>query len=485
MFNPSSSGMANQESLSLKELKHNLKQVLKSSGVVNDVKASVRSDFIKSLTSSNKIQKQLSYRETLLLSSIFHFLKRKSLMHTLSVFKAECGLEMAVILSEDNIYESLYLTRSENDTSSLESIFDGICTRNRKAFVSTSVQTDHAATNIRTSLNSQVNEIRHRYLLKKEAQDSSPSSSIEEKMIAFERECEMRVRREIESQFTSLHEIEIARVKLEASQQARGELDHLRRELEADYQRRLQTHISREEVSAKGALERERAMHQTQYEYRQRMQREVDELRSREEAMRKKYDLEAQGLTLLELRVKESIAALETREREVYRRERETDLLMKESLERARVEARAHLQDELDAVLRERALVRLERQRVDEEKAHQAALLEELGTCRTELKQFREQCDLKHEEIGSLRQKLNVAETLLIEEKNSIDRRLSSEREGRLKAEQERSALRNELEEMKALGTKSREIANEKAASAKKIIGITVHFSILCSKDYG
>ena len=235
-------------------------------------------------------------------------------------------------------------------------------------------------------------------------------------MIAFEGECETRLRKEFEKQLDQVREMEVSRARLEESHRARQELDTLRRDLEADYKRRLEAHLAREELAARTAADRERGMQQTQFEFRQRMQREVDELRAREAAAVKKYELESKGLALLELRVKESVAHLEAREREVFRREREVDLLSKECQERARAEARSHLQDELDAVLRERALVRLERQRVDEDKAMHMGLIEELGACRAELRQIRGVVDLKAAETDEWRQRCGQLESSMAQQ---------------------------------------------------------------------
>lgn len=377
------------EGLSLRELKHSLRLALKRSGVVDEVKATLRTDFVKTLSSS-RVRRELTYREILLLSALFHHLKRRSLLQSLSVFQAESGLESNVIMSEVGVSDALYLDNINLANSTcIDFIFDQICSRNRKAFMSTSSQTEAPASNIREALHNQMQEIRQTYLSKKGQEELSPSHTVEERMLVFERECELRLRREYDAQVAQMREVELSKVRMEEAGRARTELDMLRRELERDYQRRLQAHTEREELSARNALERERSQQQSQYEYRQRAQKEVDELRAREQNSARKLEMEAQGLALLELRIKESVSLLESRERELFRREREVDLQAKESQERARVEARTHLQEELDAVLRERSLVRMERQRVEEAKAMHQAVVDELAECRRELREAR------------------------------------------------------------------------------------------------
>ena len=60
--------------------------------------------------------------------------------------------------------------------------------------------------------------------------------------------------------------------------------------------------------------------------------------------------LETQGLEALELRLKEVKAVMESREREVSRREQMTEEKYNECLERAKAEARASLRIDLEAV---------------------------------------------------------------------------------------------------------------------------------------
>jgi hypothetical protein len=267
-------------------------------------------------------------------------------------------------------------------------------------------------------------------------------------MIVFERECEVRVRREYDSQFNQLREIELSKVRLEEAQNARMLLDSLRKELELDYQRRLASHITREEISSKNAMDRERNMQQTQYEFRQRMQKEVDELRTREASMVKKYELESKGLSLLELRVKEGVTLLESREREIFRREREVDVKVQEYQELARIEARNHLQDELDAVLRERSLVRMERQRVDEDKTSHQIALQEAASYREDLRQGKAAAAAKDEELNGLKASLDGVSKALRDAEVQAEQKVVNERQASKAVVDELAALKEVRDDM-------------------------------------
>ena len=152
----------------------------------------------------------------------------------------------------------------------------------------------------------QVRELHLSYTTRRETERLLPNKTIEERMIAFQRECEERFRKEYESQLDQVRNVELARVRAEEANQRRIEVDLARKELEANYQARLQAQMDREAESVRVAADKARQSSLLEYEARQRMQRELDDLRIREENSRRKIELETQGIRLLESRVKES-----------------------------------------------------------------------------------------------------------------------------------------------------------------------------------
>ena len=256
---------------------------------------------------------------------------------------------------ENSIIVSSSSSSSFNGRKSLFDIFlDHLHIDSNKASLDTCVQTESATGNNlrgpRESLDYQMQNLRTSFLSQRDAERSSPAKSVEERMISFQKECEERYRREADSYVAYIRETEISKVRLDEAQKARKEMDALRKQLETDYQRRLQEHAEREDASVRAMTDRERQLQQMQYESRQQMQREIDELRSREQGGQRKLALETQGLEALELRLKEVKAVMESREREVSRREQMTEEKYNECLERAKAEARASLRIDLEAV---------------------------------------------------------------------------------------------------------------------------------------
>ena len=362
------------ETQTLKQLKVNLKDALRKSGVLNSVKAQIRREFIVGLSDKlpSKLGAQasdnLDLRERLSLSVIYHFLQQRSFNHALSVFAAECGLESkSAWLSELDIVRSLQfgthsavckqIIDKEDKTINVvtgriqkrNSVFDVLLNHlssdTGRGVTEISVQTENSAhiRGPRESLEHQMQNLKTSFISRRDAERSSPTKSIEEKMIAFQRECEERYRRDSESYLNYMRETEISKVRLEEAQRARVETDILRKELESEYQRRIQEHSERESQSIRALSDRDRQMQQSQYEARQQMQREIDDLRGREKSGMRKLELESQGLGSLELRLKEVKAVLESREREVARREKMAEDLLGDNVERAKAEARSYV----------------------------------------------------------------------------------------------------------------------------------------------
>ena len=423
---------AEGETQTLKQLKINLKDALRKSGVLNSVKAQIRREFIAGLSDKlpsrlNSQENGLDLRERLSLSVIYHFLQQRNFNHALSVFAAECGLDAkSAWLSELDIVRSLQFgTQTETFKQISEKENKGISSRKNSVFdillnhlssdtgrevTEISIQTENSAhiRGPRESLENQMQSLKTSFITRREAEKAAPSKSIEERMILFQRECEERYRRDSDSYVNYMRETEISKVRLEEAQKARIECDIIRKDLEKDYQRRLQEHSERESISIRALSDKERQMQQSQYEARQQMQREIDDLRSREKAGHRKIELESQGLQSLELRLKESKAVLEAREREIGRREKQAEDLLSDTVERAKAEARSYLRSEMEDINREKGSLKQEKQYLLDVKCSQDVLIESAQTTRGMLRDAQAELIMREDEIAALQKKLSV-----------------------------------------------------------------------------
>ena len=391
--------------VSLKTLKTNLKEALKKSGVLNSVKAQIRKEFISNLAGSAPVSTDMSESDIIFRSALFYFLKRNDFTYTLSVYAAECGIETSKVLSEDDLCQKLQVVPSPGQ-SVLEAVLSEMQRRVQCRTVETASQSDYSGAGIREMLDSKLRDISTVYQGRREQERLFPARSTEERMLAFQRDCEKRLRDDFESQLRNMRDIEMAKVRLEEAHLARAELEATRAELESIYERRLAQQSEREAESLRAAAERERLLQQTQFEQRQRLQRELDDLRSREQTTARKLELDHQGLRLMESRLKEAHILLETREKEVARREREAETLHRELAEKAREEARLRVQDELESLLREKNALKSERSRLESDRSSWEAVQEEAAQWRVRSLSSESALADKEEEVAALKGKL-------------------------------------------------------------------------------
>jgi oral-facial-digital syndrome 1 protein len=426
---------ANTNRITAKELRDNLKEALRKSGALDSVKAQIRKEFIDTIgQKKNKITKEKSLHNRILFSIVYHFLKKNTLVHSLSVYTAEIGLQSSEVLSEEDVLlglnfgsksKSVLHIKAENESNSnnVESVLDVLIkessTNSHRTCVSSSTQTELCGPSVREDLDNQIRNLNISFFNRRESANLLHVKSIEERMIEFQRQCEERVRKDFDAQLATFREIEINKIRFEEANKMNIAIELTRRDMEADFHRRLQAHAERESESLRNASDRERQLEQLQYESRQRMQREIDDIRARETASLRKVDLETQGLRVLEARLKEAQILLSSREKELSRKEKEFEITSREFMDKAREDARLSIQSEMDVLLRERATLMLERQKFDDMKDDDAAMSMAVNEMRKKHREMQESIILKDDEIAALRLQYARLMTTLGQDENT------------------------------------------------------------------
>lgn len=285
---------------SIKQLKHNLKDTLKKSGVLSTVKAQIRQEFINGLSSKNSAVKKdvMDITDRIIYSSIYHLMRNRQLLNSISVFTAESGLDPKLsLLSEEDIirmvkfnalsktFTALHSGNSVNQyddalvpmppkmiehrqTTALDlMVYFCLSSGDTKREIST--QTEAGGASAREVLNDRIHELRNTYKVSREGELLNPSKTIEERMVAYQRDCERRLQSDVALQVAHIREHELARVRLEEAQKHRIESDNVRKTLEIDYNRRLQQHIDKEAQSAKRLSDQEHSTQRAMFESRQ------------------------------------------------------------------------------------------------------------------------------------------------------------------------------------------------------------------------
>jgi hypothetical protein len=137
------------------------------------------------------------------------------------------------------------------------------------------------------------------------------------------------------------------------------------------------------------------------------LQRELDDLRSREESSRRKSELQAEGARMLETRLKEMQVSVESREREISRKEKELVIKTNETIAQVREEASRGAEREVGSYLRDKATLMLERRRFEEEREADTARSMALQDMRGRFRDLSDQVASKDEEILALNSHLD------------------------------------------------------------------------------
>ena len=105
---------------SVKQLKVNLKNTLKQSGVLSTVKAQIRQEFINGL-SNKRNNASLSMSDRIMYSGVYHLLHNRRMVNTISVFTAEAGLDPKLsLLSENDIIHMVKFNGLSNTYQKLQ-----------------------------------------------------------------------------------------------------------------------------------------------------------------------------------------------------------------------------------------------------------------------------------------------------------------------------------------------------------------------------
>lgn len=222
-------GVENENTnFSVKQLRVNLKNTLQKSGVLSTVKAQIRQEFINGLTSKTResAPTSLDMNDRIMFSSVYHLLRNRRMVNTISVFSAESGLDPKLsIISEKDIVEmvkfnglsrtykylesSIHATNSantdslnhpEDDRKSLLDVMMKFCLSAGEGTKEMSVQTETGGPSAREILDDRIHELRRTYQVSKEVQMLNPNKTIEERMVLFQRDCEARLARDLDLQ---------------------------------------------------------------------------------------------------------------------------------------------------------------------------------------------------------------------------------------------------------------------------------------------
>jgi hypothetical protein len=407
------------ESFSARKLKSILKENFQTSGAINVLKAKLKTEFIKEISKQNNnfVSPEFDLQKRVGLSCIFHFLKKQQLYNTISVFISECNLENSqVLLKEHEIFQILRNDVVSSEADQGNSVFDHIIAyclnRPKLELRESATQTLLCGQTTLEILSFQLDDINSTHS-KSKAVSTPSSKSVEEIFLEFRRELESRNGREFDTQLKHFKEHEIQKILYEEKQKSKVKQDKLLQELECDYQKSLQHFVEREKDYLLKLSDQENRFERNQYEQRSLFQKQLEEIKSSESSLLRKYELESQGLKIFELKLKEFESKLFVKSNELEEREKKTDLKYSKCRDLAKQEILSEFASERELLKSERENFLVEKRKFADEQCKRRedsdavdALKSSLKSARSELNELESQCEELKKENDNLK-KLN------------------------------------------------------------------------------
>ena len=257
--------------LSVKDLKKSLRLALADSGVLSDIKSQLRREFITNMkgmangapSAYEQGKRTLDLSTRITFSTVYHMLRRRGLQHSLAVFSAETGLEASKmsLLSEKDIVRAmnidpaspvykqveedaasaaarqaenkgLYSDKENKDAKApaalhsnnlLDLLFEQTFRRTKKSTHDSVCQTDSGSFKhtTRQVLDDALQDIHEQFSLFSKEEKNNPDKSTHERMLSYQRDCDERLKRDLDIQMNLFRNHESTRIRLEEAEKAR------------------------------------------------------------------------------------------------------------------------------------------------------------------------------------------------------------------------------------------------------------------------
>jgi hypothetical protein len=327
----------------------------------------------------------------------------------------------------DKYFEERYKNMLErNQVSLLDVIFEFSLMLHQEFSKEISIQTSESGPNPKEILEEELLNIRKQYESSSKQLSHNRHEQVEGKLLAYQGELEKRKQAEIDVAIRYYKENDRSRIQLEVSEEARISFEKLRKEMEFEYQQRFHTYLEREQQAAKAFAEKEHDLQRQLYESRQAMEREIDSVRQREKSLLRKNELEAEGMRLLELRLKDEKHILENKEYQLKELEKELQRRKLSSMEEIRLELRNELQVEYEYLNQERMKLLDERKKIEEERFKFQNLSNLYDATKNELAQTKEILQKKNDQLTYIQHETQNIQIQFQQEKHDFSKELDT-----------------------------------------------------------
>ncbi|XP_065884793.1 centriole and centriolar satellite protein ofd1-like isoform X2 [Dysidea avara] len=275
------------QNLKSSELKSQLYHSLQQKGVLDAMKLQLRNRLVKELEHTPTVPKSLSVLESLTHGIILEHLYKMGYEYTISLFALESGMGTNQTVNITELLKLLNISPSHplhkaltDDSQTSEQGFLATLLLSLPLLATHSNNTVDVCTQVDPTPEDSITQMKHQAHV-----------SLEQRILAFERESEERTRKMMEERVSQFKATELLRVKMETKEMLQKEFQRKRNEVEQNYREKLQQLSKKEQEMIQRLQRREEELEASLYSQRQLVLQELELIRQREDHLAKQSEL--------------------------------------------------------------------------------------------------------------------------------------------------------------------------------------------------
>ena len=429
------------DGLSDRQFRRKVFEELQNAGTIDGLKGTLRSRLVGVLqrrdtgvfASSGPEHQTLWQRAA---NSLYvEYLASQNYSYSLSVFQPECGLTNQQVMTREELSRVLSLNGPiaghlpASPTSDapgapplLVSLLQGVADMGGAgARREIQTQTDDDGGNSSLSLRlAQIDEMHERAV---ETERAAPLRDAEARMAAFQKECESRLRAEMEEQVRRVRDHEVGQARLEEAAKHRRQIKEAREELERVHAERLRKLRAREESQTERVSAAEASLERAAFDHRQRLAAEHEALREAKAAAQQEEAARVVRRAREDEQLARREAEMASKEQQWATRYAELSAQAEMRASARRLETDSEAERRLQTVTAEMSAISDERAKLEADRAAHAAELAALARARREAAEARQNAGDQATATDILEAQLRDARAQLDAARDALEKR--------------------------------------------------------------
>jgi oral-facial-digital syndrome 1 protein len=241
-------------------------------------------------------------------SLIVNHLRRCGYEYTLAIFLPESGTTADEVFSSSDLLRLLGV-RQDSDIHQkalsdseckglLWQLLSELARQHSIMQTDVAVQTDHKSKReTSVSLNAKLLEVEREFSKRQANRDESMQVQLEERMQAYQRQCNARAKAEASLQVEQFKETTLLQMRMQEQEKCQAEISRCRNEMELKYRENLEALHRREEEATERIRHQQQEQEAQSHAQRQSLLEELNVLRMREEAVKRDAELNMRFVT--------------------------------------------------------------------------------------------------------------------------------------------------------------------------------------------